>query len=812
LNHHEVALLELGVASAEAVLRGYQDGVSVLFPDGDASIVENVYLHAPMARAINRQLVESILMNLDISRPVRILEIGAGTGSTTSFVLDALAGYQFEYCFTDISPLLVARGAEKFPCEDMSFGVLDIECDLEAQGFEKGTYDVVIAANVLHATGDLPASLARVNALTRQGGLVVLLEGNGQQAWLDLTFGLTDGWWRFEDQRLPANSALIDHAHWSALLEGTGFALAPVDKVERSLGQVVYIARKRVDVSQLAASFILIGDSADVVDSAASLLRARGGRHVEAVHFPATSAGFVEQTIDRVREIKALHGNTSACTVVFLSGDTHERALDARDYGHFQQSFKTFLPALKALKVAVAEMGCDGVYAKLTGMRDEFKRVSFECAAIKTLSFETMSEQVRYIEAEDVSQLVSELLGASGDACTVFADGMRAVRRIVKQTPETRDDIELDGSATCLISGGSSPLATSIARWIADHGGKHVELLSRQSIDTDSEAWRALRERSMCITSHRCDIRDRESVGRCIRDIEKSGKRVDTVFHLAGVLDNRLIEHQTLESLDEVASTKVLGAFNLIEALQDRGLSWFVAYTTAASVIGSPGQANHAIANALLDELVARLSPRIAGLTIQWGPWGEIGAAARDDEFLKARGWGIVPFSPKFGERMTQYLLNARSGCYLALDADWHALEQRAGRIFVVREAAPLIRWETAGVRNEQSEILAPLREEILAIDRQEAIDRIANYLARLLASALNMQLDSLSSHDRLHDIGLDSLIALELKGRLKSAYQIDVPAKTFLENLSLGQLAGKIYQNLCDSVEQVDLYIDGAL
>jgi acyl transferase domain-containing protein/SAM-dependent methyltransferase/acyl carrier protein len=811
-NHHELALLELGVTSAEAVLRGDRDGVSVLFPEGDASIVENVYLHAPMAKAINRQIVDSILMNIDTSRKIRILEIGAGTGSTTSFVLDALSGHQFEYCFTDISPLLVARAAERFAREGVSFSVLDIERDVEAQGFQNGTYDVVIAANVLHATKDLNDSVARVNELIRQGGLAFLLEGNGQQAWLDLTFGLTDGWWRFEDQRSPSNSALINHGQWTALLESKGFAVAPVDELEQALSQVVYVAQKLVDASQLLASFVLVGDSEDIVDNLASLLRAQSGCHVEPVFLAPTASNFLEHITDRIHKIKALHGDTRPCTVVFLSRESHEQAFNARDYGHFHDAFKTFLPALKALKVAVAEMGCSGAYVKVTGAQNAFHPVSFECAAIKTLSFETLSEKVRYIEVENVAQLRSELLGASSDACTVFADGKRAARRIVKKAPQSGDETKLDESATYLISGGSSPLAMSVVKWIVDHGGKRIDLLNRQPVNLESREWSSLRDRSVTVVSHRCDVRDKDMVRRCVEEIERSGKRVDAVFHLAGVLDNRLIEDQTLESLDEVASTKVLGAFNLIHALKEHGLSRFVAYTTAASVIGSPGQANHAIANALLDDLVARLPPEIAGVTIQWGPWDEIGAAARDDELQKARGWGVVPFLPRFGERLTHHLLSAQSGCYLALDIDWAALKERAGRVFVVREAVSLIQQGKGTARKERSEILAPHREELLALDKQEAISRIAHYLAQLLASALDMEADSLSIDDRVHDIGLDSLIALELKGRIKSAYQIDVPAKIFLDNISLGQLSENVFRGLGDSVEKVDQFIDGAL
>ena len=132
---------------------------------------------------------------------VRVLEIGGGTGGTTGGLVARLGG-RGEYVFTDVSPVFLAEARARFGAvAGFSTGLLDIERAPAAQGFSAG-YDIVVAANVLHATADLRASVRHAVSLLAEDGVLVLLEGTARRAWVDLTFGLTAGWWRFEDVAL----------------------------------------------------------------------------------------------------------------------------------------------------------------------------------------------------------------------------------------------------------------------------------------------------------------------------------------------------------------------------------------------------------------------------------------------------------------------------------------------------------------------------------------------------------------------------------------------------------------------------------
>ena len=155
----------------------------------------------------------------------RILEIGAGTGATTHYVLPVLPAAT-EYVFTDLSSHLVARAQRSFAGRsNITCKVFDVDdkTPLE-QGFVPHTFDIVIAANVLHATRYLERTLGRVVEMLKPGGTLVLLEGTRALRWVDLTFGMTEGWWRFADRELRPDHALLTPLQWSALLRKCGFA------------------------------------------------------------------------------------------------------------------------------------------------------------------------------------------------------------------------------------------------------------------------------------------------------------------------------------------------------------------------------------------------------------------------------------------------------------------------------------------------------------------------------------------------------------------------------------------------------------
>ena len=168
--------------------------------------------------------VERLAGCLPDGRGLRILEIGAGTGSTTESIVRQISDQRVHYVFTDVAASFLPAARQRFATyNNMQFRVLDIERDPLVQGFKPASFDIVVAANVIHATQDMHVALSNIHTLLAPGGTLTVLEGTRPVRWLDLTFGLTNGWWRFTDTHLRPDYPLLSGDSWQRLVGRNGF-------------------------------------------------------------------------------------------------------------------------------------------------------------------------------------------------------------------------------------------------------------------------------------------------------------------------------------------------------------------------------------------------------------------------------------------------------------------------------------------------------------------------------------------------------------------------------------------------------------
>ncbi|MBT55579.1 MAG: hypothetical protein CMF72_19545 [Mameliella sp.] len=220
----EVEMLLRAGAGLSDALCGRTDPLELLFPGGDTSSAEALYGEVPTSVYFNSLIAEILSGMADAGRPLRVLEIGGGTGGTTARVIERLPPGT-RYLFTDIGPSFVERARNRFGHrEGMDFQVLDLERELVDQGLDPHSFDVVIGANVVHATSDLAATLARVRRVMAPGGRLVMLEVTSPRRWFDLTVGLTSGWWAYTDTDLRRDGPLLDRQAWLDLLRQAGFS------------------------------------------------------------------------------------------------------------------------------------------------------------------------------------------------------------------------------------------------------------------------------------------------------------------------------------------------------------------------------------------------------------------------------------------------------------------------------------------------------------------------------------------------------------------------------------------------------------
>ena len=222
------------VARLLMCLTGKQDPLTVLFGHDDGA--HGAYRASPLARRLNGAAAGVAAA----ARPRRVIEIGGGTAATTHALRAVLPG-TVDYLFTDISPAFLAAARRAFAdWPNLRTTTLDIARDPAAQGLDVGTFDLVVAANVLHAAPDLAAAIGHAVQLLSPGGRLLLVEGTGPLARLDITFGLTDDWTRQGDRALRPHHPLVDAETLRGLLRRAGLS-DPVVVLE-SGGQVVLTA------------------------------------------------------------------------------------------------------------------------------------------------------------------------------------------------------------------------------------------------------------------------------------------------------------------------------------------------------------------------------------------------------------------------------------------------------------------------------------------------------------------------------------------------------------------------------------------
>ncbi|OOQ86839.1 polyketide synthase [Penicillium brasilianum] len=207
-------------------LTGAADPLSLLFQDAQArALMQDVYSNAPMFKSATMHLAQylkNLLRQVNSPRPIKILEIGAGTGGTTDYLLKQLssvAGLRFEYTFTDISPSLVTLARKRFKTFNfIHYQTLDIEKGPASEML--GQYDIIVSSNCIHATRSLSTSCSNIQKLLRPHGILCLIELTRNLFWFDLVFGLLEGWWLFNDGR---SHALAHESFWDQTLRSSGF-------------------------------------------------------------------------------------------------------------------------------------------------------------------------------------------------------------------------------------------------------------------------------------------------------------------------------------------------------------------------------------------------------------------------------------------------------------------------------------------------------------------------------------------------------------------------------------------------------------
>lgn len=394
-------------------------------------------------------------------------------------------------------------------------------------------------------------------------------------------------------------------------------------------------------------------------------------------------------------------------------------------------------------------------------------------------------------------QLFNTIQHSDGENQIAFRKEQRYVARLnyarKMRLPARQWDLVPD--ATYLITGGLGGLGLLVARWMVERGAKHLVLLGRSAAsETANQTLSEFKKLGVEVKTVLLDVSSQEQVAKVIADIERSQLPLRGVVHLAGVLDDSLLVQQDWQRFIKVRTAKVEGAWNLHTLTQNSPLDFFVLFSSAACLVTMPGQGNYAAANAFLDALAHhRRAHGQPALSINWGPWADIGHAATPYGRKAHEGLarlGIERIAPQQGLEMLQLLLQQDLSQVGVVSVNWSQL-----LLMPVAELSPVLCELKSAAQPETKRLEVPKSDILQKLKQHSASDGLSVLIAYIqseVAKVLRLEASKLPNPQQgFFDMGMDSLMGVELKNRLEASFGVSLPVTLTFEFPTIKDVAG---------------------
>jgi NADPH:quinone reductase-like Zn-dependent oxidoreductase/acyl carrier protein len=377
--------------------------------------------------------------------------------------------------------------------------------------------------------------------------------------------------------------------------------------------------------------------------------------------------------------------------------------------------------------------------------------------------------------------------------------GARHIGKVVVLDSSAGASAAIDPTGCYLITGGLGGLGLVIAQALAREGARNILLIGRRPPSADAQAKIAeLEDLGATIRVASADVADRAQLASVMAEHLTPASPLRGVIHAAGLIDDGALMFQNSARLDQVMAPKIDGAWHLHELTLGMPLDFFVLFSSGAGIFGNPGQSGYAAASVFLDALAsARHAAGLPALSIDWGPWAEVGMAARLDE-ARTKAWasrGLHAMTPDEGTRVLRMLLDMRHGGQMAVLPVEAAAGQRTapGRTInpfpsslpgaaVPAPAAPAgqmaRRLEDAPAGKKLGVMISVVSEmvsDIFGLDSAHVLDADQNFT----------------------DLGMDSLLAIQLSNRLKTTFAVNVPATLAFQRPTVREISEDVLERM---------------
>ena len=429
---------------------------------------------------------------------------------------------------------------------------------------------------------------------------------------------------------------------------------------------------------------------------------------------------------------------------------------------------------------------------------------------------------------EETQVLFREIYRPDGEDQVVLRGGERLAARLIhKVNPGSKAPIRFRADGSYLITGGFGALGVLISKWMVENGARRLIIMSRAKFPPRAEWGRLAPDNRFAeqiavikemeakgATVHLApvDVGDREQLTAYIQSYRDEGwPPVVGVIHSAGIVRDQLLQQMDFETYQLVLRPKVAGAWNLHNVFADLPLDFFILFSSTASLMGAMGQVNYASGNAFMDGLAHYRSVHgLAALSINWGPWAEVGMATKLNLLDFYRQKGIDAIHSHQGLEVMNRLFGQDSPQVAVIPATWsltnkYYFANKAPAMVVELGLQESNQEAAAGGEESLGGTQAGPLQKVLSCPPEERQAVVESCLQEMVAGVLRFDRSKLDIHESLSTLGLDSMMATEIRNKIQVGFEISISIVDLLQGLSVAKLAVKVLTKLTEAGKLVD-------
>ncbi|MCI0454466.1 MAG: SDR family NAD(P)-dependent oxidoreductase [Candidatus Dadabacteria bacterium] len=350
---------------------------------------------------------------------------------------------------------------------------------------------------------------------------------------------------------------------------------------------------------------------------------------------------------------------------------------------------------------------------------------------------------------------------------------------------------------TYLITGGLGGFGLATAKWLVERGAKHLVLMGRRGATTEEaiSSVEAMKKAGVNLVVVKADVTRNEQVARVLRDVHKRMPPLRGVIHAAMVIDDAIILQLNEERMRKVMAPKIIGAWNLHSQTLDLPLDFFVLFSSISSLFGSPGQGNYAAGNSFLDAVSQyRHAQGLPALTVNWGGIADVGYVAANPEIgEKLEHIGMRSMTSEKCLTILGELLQHEAIQTGVSHIDW----KQVARTHITAPTPRIAHFIEANLSEDGKGGQAFLIDTIMALKPEDRRQFLESFLCEQLARVLGASPSKLDVNQPLLQMGIDSLMAVEIGIQIETELGINVPTVKFMEGVNLSGLAAFVVGQL---------------